>query len=104
MRAQSIAGFVVVHPVAVIVNDPCRPSCTAAAVNEQAVLIGLAKPKAANPTLNPLATPLNRIQSAICIERCGDLIPKQRAPVRKLASPGERQRNTVKHRRTPLIF
>jgi len=69
VRAKPVTGFVVVHPVEVIVEHPACVLATAGFVHQPTAAIILASPEPAHAAMFPVGVPALRIDVSFGVER-----------------------------------
>src|SRR5215212_8155385 len=97
VRAEPVAGFVVVARVLVVVDQPCRAPCAARAVHEAAVEVGLPGPESPHAALGALAAPLLRVEQSVGVQGSGHLVAVPGATVGVFPAAGQFQSNAMQH-------
>src|SRR5215510_482704 len=99
MRAEPVAGLVVVLRGLVVVEDPAGVLPTARLVHQHADLVRLASPEPPHPTMRPVLAPQLDVDMPRAVERCDELVAVPRRPAGKLLGTGEIEPDALEHMR-----
>src|SRR5215470_19614912 len=99
MRAEPVAGLVVVLRGLVVVEDPAGMLPTARLVDQEANLVRIAVPEPPHPAMRPMLAPQLDIDMPGAVERRDELVAVARRPAGKFLGAGEVEPDALEHMR-----
>ena len=95
MLMQMVAGFLVAGPILIVVDHPGRATRAARPMDQNALALAILGPEAADTAIGTPVRPFLLIETALLVERRGDLVAVPRAAFRKLLAAGQMERNAM---------